>query len=221
MINSGDHIIIAGDSWAAGEWAANPVTKEYGVTHTGLEYYMSSYRCRVLNLGKGAFSDRQSIDSIVTALREGFKPDKIFWIQTAPLRDLRPYSPDTFPKSLEEFMEVQNTLLVKSYQSLASINLPIHCIGGTTKLNVDLLSAHKTLNPLIPSIYEFFGVSPPQFHLDAWVQDDAVMTPEFTEQVYDLLQGSKDLPAKWFYPDGFQPNRTAHQALFEYILSLN
>lgn len=214
MISPGDTIVIAGDSWGCGEWAV--VDKKYAVVHKGLEQYLIDYGCEVINVSVPGNSNIISANALKDAVSQ-FNPSYCFWFQTDPMRDLRPYDPDTFPRRLSELHLTQYNKLVEVYKLLSEIDMPVHCMGGTVKLNLHLLSAHDNLVPLIPSIIEMFGGPDIQCWVSEWIQHPNIkFTFEFIKEISQLPH---KLPKKWFYPDGYHPNRLAHKQIFEYILA--
>ena len=209
---------MGGDSWAVGEWTAIHSTEEYFVSHKGLEFYFEAYRCQVVNAGKGGFSNSSSSNAIKAALESGFNPDLIFWVQTSPLREFAPYSHFTFPKTIKELYEESSKLLDKTYAFLNSMNRPIYCMGGVTKLDTGLMAKYPNLIPIIPSIFEFFSIPARTIHIDEWVKDDKIMTPKFTEEIYNAISHDVvTLPPQLFWPDGCHPNRHAYKRIFDYL----
>jgi hypothetical protein len=105
LINKGDRILIAGDSWGCGEWAI------FGrkVAHLGLQTYLTEYGCEVTNVSVGGYSNKDSINSIKNKLISTYTCDSIIWFQTDPIRDLKPYkdNADKFSLEIEDFLKVR------------------------------------------------------------------------------------------------------------------
>jgi hypothetical protein len=87
------NILIAGDSWGCGEWPHRSAGLPNGVVlHKGLEQYFLDLGFPVTNLSVAGYSNKQSIDALINCTNlDQF--DKIYWIQTDPLRE---YSEEDF-----------------------------------------------------------------------------------------------------------------------------
>ena len=218
LINKDSKILIVGDSWGCGEWGLDPHSKKYTVLHKGLEQYLIDFGCTVTNLSVGGCSN----DSIFRTLKEQiqFSYDVIIWFQTDPLRNLRPYleNLEIFKKEKDDFILVHDELLDLTYKKFNSLNTPIYCLGGTTRLDLDLMKKYSNLHPVIPSIAEFFGDVQVRIWPSSWVQEFASKYEKiFTESLLNYLYSecNINLSVKWFYPDGGHPNRAAHEKIFE------
>jgi len=225
MISPNDTILIAGDSWACGEWTIEDGS--WAVTHRGLEHFLIEYGCKVHNVGMGGASNKDAVGYLTESL-ETIKPDVILWFQTDPIRDLRPYPADSFPRTVDELYTIQEQLLNSIYAELNELGVAIHCMGGVFKLNEHLLANYDKLIPIIPSIIELFGVPAITCWISDWIQYDHLkLSYEFLrelEQINPMYPNPTDrlcrygLPEVWFFPDGLHPNRAAHREIFEYIL---
>ena len=217
MITPGDKIVIAGDSWGCGEW--DFVNDIHAVSHLGLEKYFTDYGCEVYNLSRGASSNNDSVNQLSSDFVKTINPDIVFWFQTDPIRDLRPYDKTLFPQTVSDLIEQQNDLIKKTYERLNALDIKIHCIGGTVKLSPSIIN-YPNLNLFIDSVIEFFGGTAPEFWISEWIQCDDLISTDFLDELYTMTMydPSKTLPKEWFHPDGFHPNRFAHQKIFEYIL---
>lgn len=214
MIAPGEKILIAGDSWGCGEWGFE---NGHGVKHTGLEHYLTEYGCTVYNVSLGGGCNKDSVDRITSSVKS-LTLDKIFWFQTDPMRDLRPYDPAVFPKSINEIINCQQQLLNKTYADLNSIGSKIYCLGGVTRLHSSIVS-YSNLITVIDSIVELFGAKSIDVWVSDWIQYDNLFSPELIEDLYSIPNPKTILPQYWFYPDGYHPNRFAHQKIFEHILN--
>ena len=212
MISPGDNILIAGDSWSCGEWSSDD---PYRVTHRGLEHYLTEYGCNVINLSKAGGSNKDMV-SVLVATLPIYKPHFVFWFQTDPMRDLRPYKQKTFPTSSKSLLDVSGQLLSNAYAELDSIGIKIHCMGGTTKLHHSIES-YNNLIPFIPSIIEKFGGPDIDFWISDWINSPNIrLSDDFLSELE--VHPQHILPKEWFFPDGFHPNREAHYKIFEVIL---
>ena len=214
MISPGNQVWIVGDSWGCGEWFYDGTN--YGVIHTGLEHYLREYGCEVTNLSEGG-SENQRIVDILQGRANMPKPDYIFWFQTDPIRDVRPFDQETFPKDVNSLKKLGETLMNKTYKQLNDLDVPIHCMGGVSKLH-DSIKNYPNLIPLIPSIVEMFGGVDVGFWISDWIQCDHLnFSDSFLTELENHPQNT--LPKQWFFPDGNHPNREAHRRIFEYILN--
>ena len=209
-------IQILGDSWGCGEWGNCP----YGISHTGLQQYFEDSGYVVCNRSTPGSSNTYSINRIIN------NPliEYIFWFQSDPIRDLRPYTlfKETY-KTYDQLLAKSNQLLLISYQRLNSLNRPIFCIGGCSKLNLELMTKFKNLVPIIPSVQELLI---PEFkHPTFWISEwKPLLDRQFDINSLDrfiLDQQTQDsiqlLSREYFIPDRYHPNRKAHKVIFDYI----
>lgn len=213
MIVAGDKILIVGDSWGCGEWSND--IYPHRVTHLGLEYYLRKYGCKVSNLSEPGAANKRIVE-ILKEIVKIQKPDYIFWFQSDPIRDLRPYDQVTFPQSISELLHLGERLLNKTYVELNNLGCKIYCIGGVTKLHKSI-DHYDNLIPLIDSIIEMFDGIDSGFWISEWIQvKHLTFKDSFLTQLENHMQNT--LPKEYFYPDGNHPNRKAHLKIFEYIL---
>jgi hypothetical protein len=221
MINPGDKIVIAGDSWGCGEW--DFVNGNYTVSHLGLEKYLTDYGCEVYNLSKGGSSNHVSVNTLSYKFVKILNPDIVFWFQTDPIRDLRPYNKTFFPQTVSDLIKQQHVLINKTYARLNALGMKINCIGGTVKLFPSIAN-YPNLNSFMGSVVEFFGGTAPEFWISDWIQCDDLISSDFLDELYTtgntgINHPNRALPKEWFSPDGIHPNRFAHQKIFEFILT--
>lgn len=213
MILPNDSILIIGDSWGCGEWSAS--SDPYRVTHLGLEHFLKEYGCTVINLSRPGASNKTTVQIFKDHV-DVFDPKYIFWFQTDPMRDLRPYDQETFPKDVASLLGMSELLLNDTYKELNEMDRTIHCMGGTTKLH-SAINNYQNLVSFIPSIIEMFGGTDQGFWISDWINADNL---KFTEKFLSELEQHPmhSLPKEWFWPDGAHPNQNAHRKIFEYIL---
>ena len=221
LINEHSKILIIGDSWGCGEWRwSRPGVG--GPVHPGLELYLKEYGCDVTNLSVGGSSNSEILDRLNDCIKINNSYDVIIWFQTDPLRDLQPYADniEIFKKDKEDFILVHDELLDSIYAKFNSLNLPIYCLGGTTKLNLELLKKYPNLHPVIPSIIEMFG----EVHIRIWPSSTWIKDPQvlksLSHSLVDYLHSecNPKLSQEWFHPDGKHPNRKAHKKIFEFLI---
>lgn len=146
-----------------------------------------------------------------------YNPKYVFWFQTDPIRDLRPYDQETFPKSSNELMETNHELLEKTYAELNNIGVKIHCMGGVTNLKPSI-EKYPNLISVIPSIVQMFNGPNIDFWISDWINSPHLrLNDEFLSELENHPQHI--LPKKWFFPDGVHPNREAHRRIFEFIIN--
>lgn len=215
MIHPETRIMIAGDSWGCGEWDNST---PYVRPHLGIEQYFREYRCNVMNLSIGGSNNEHSANSILL-IAPTLRPHLIFWIQTDPFRS---FDINTeFPQRYEDLCSYQRSHLSNIYARLNSLGQPIQCIGGCSKLDMDLIADYTNLVPIIPSIIEFFDCIAPV----CWTSIKFVNSigSDISLAALDMLLENtvdplKILDQKWFFPDGGHPNRAAHLKIFEYLV---
>ena len=229
LINKGDRILIAGDSWGCGEWDVF-ATK---ITHLGLQAYLAEYGCSVTNISIPGSSNIDSINNLKNQLLDN-SYDVVLWIQTDPIRDLRPYSDnsDKFALHIDDFLKLQDELLINTYHSLNELGPNILCIGGCADIRLPLIKNYPNLNPIIPSIIEFFGCESMPLWIPGsrWLHDNNItisnsIVDYMHENVIKWERAGEYrfivdyyLDKKWFFPDGHHPNRHALKEIFNYLI---
>jgi hypothetical protein len=212
-------ILISGDSWAAGEW---PVDSTIG-THQGLIHYFREDGHEVTSR---AMPGADSLGTITGLIENMDNDDYIFWFQTDPLRNLRPYKElGTTIKTYTDLVQKNDEILDIAYRYLNSIGKKIHCLGGCGKLDLNLIKNYNNLIPLIPSVTELLlkDYEHPRLWFSDWYDK---VDENFDMDSIDLFLIDKrkqdslalDLDKKeFFWPDGGHPNRKGHKVLYEHI----
>ena len=219
MINKSSKILIGGDSWGLGEWDWDP---DHRIVHKGItQYFNDDGYQEVFNCSAGGSSNKEAIDRLAYVIAD-YNPDYIFWFQTDPIRDLRPYT-DYIIKSYQQLVDDHETLINTTYRKLNSLGVQIHCIGGCSKLNLMLLEQYSNLTALIPSCIELLtDRKHPEFWCTDWASSlDPELDYESTNLLYDMfcnppLNLEQNYP-KFFKPDGYHPNRHGHRVIYKYI----
>jgi hypothetical protein len=220
------NILLCGDSWACGEWDFIISENTYGVSdYTWDNYFYYKPNINFKTCGKANCSNYDSYLQLKSAIKD-FSPDVILWMQTDPIRDLRPYDNiyNLF-SSYEIFIKKQNELLDNTYSLFDSFNAKIYCLGGTSKLNLHLLSKYKNLVPFIESIKEF--LYPNLIHQEICISDwrEKIFSMNLEKDMLDILYENFTIQrltqkkefAYYFSPDGGHPNRTAINVVCNYI----
>jgi hypothetical protein len=194
-----------------------------GVKHKGLEFYLTTAGYDVVNTSEGASSNNDAVSRIIHAFDNSI--NLIIFIQTDPLRNLRPYNgfKDQF-KTYDQLIEYQNYSLSITYDQLNNIGKPIICLGGCSKLNISFIKNFSNLIPLIPSIPEW--LVPDYTMPDIWQSDwwQQIGRQFDIDSLDKLLQNRKmqDSMAKkkyekYFQPDGSHANRHAWKMVYDYL----
>lgn len=204
------------------EWAFVQQNYIKSVLHPGLAQYLIEYGHNVVNVSKEAQSNSYAIDQIKS--QDISKFDLIIWFQTDPLRDLFPYK--TFAidyTTYESLINKQNQLLTESYTQFNSFNKKVLCLGGLSKLNLQLIQSFENLVAAIPSIPEFLLPNFRHFEIafSDWYDlvDRQFSLDDLDKLLYNKkLQDSMDKYKDLFWPDGAHPNRIGHKKIFEYLI---
>jgi hypothetical protein len=216
-------IVIGGDSWGVREWSDSEEI------HRGMWQYFEEDGYDVdMSAIPGECNNItiNHLKNVVSSPLERY--DYIFWFQSDPIRDLRPY--DDFGKSIktyEDLVTKSDELIDKTYKFLNSIGQKIYCIGGCSKLNLELMKKYKNLYPLIESVTEF--ILPNYQHPKLWHSDWINVVDKLDMESIDFLLEDKlkqDSLAdnknkeyrEYFWPDGGHPNRKGHRILYDYII---
>ena len=220
------NIAIGGDSWGVGEWSINITLN---ITHGGIRQYFEEDGHEVSMSAIPGESNNITTNHLRNVVSYPLiKYDYIFWFQSDPIRDLRPY--DDFGKSIKTYEDLiikSNELIDKTYNFLNSIGQKIYCIGGCSKLNLELIKKYNNLYPLIESVTEF--ILPNYEHPKLWYSDWIKFVDKLDMESIDLLLKDKlnqDSLAnteikehkEYFWPDGGHPNRKGHRVLYDYII---
>ena len=207
------NILIGGDSWGVREWSDSEEV------HKGMwQYFEEDGHIVTMAAIPGECNNitTNHLNNILSSPSNHY--DYIFWFQSDPIRDLRPY--DDFGKSIKTYEDLLN-----------SIGQKIYCIGGCSKLNMELIKKYNNLYPLIDSVTEF--ILPTYTHPKLWCSDWIKVVDRLDMESIDLLLKDKlnqdslaDTKIKehkeYFWPDGGHPNRKGHKVLYDFIIdSLN
>jgi hypothetical protein len=233
-----DTIIIAGDSWAMGEFNFDTVY------HTGLEQYLRDDGLNVVNCGEAGCSNCKSILNLYEVLiRSDIKKErtKIFFFWTDWHRDLcRQYDHSLYGDLVEPlehrfhyprdynaqlphqlFYRVLKRLEMIAQKSLCSIGL----IGGSSDV-IDVGDAHPGVYTACQSftnlcindidytddpVYSFFTY--PEFGRDKFRSKFFL---EDLDRANSRRKQWQDNP-NWFCSDGIHANRNAYRKLYMFL----
>jgi lysophospholipase L1-like esterase len=218
-------IHIAGDSWGVGEWVREEHDcrgRSDNVSHRGLEYFLTQQGHTVFNYSAGGLSNIRSAETL--SIRP--QADYVFWFQTDPMRDFYLDAKKWSFTTYDTLIDASDELLGAAYKSLNDIGVKIYCIGGLSKLNLELLAKYPNLVPLIPSVMEFLvpGFAAPAVIYSKWTRwfdsrkhlFSVNDLDRITLEMVKITGLRKDYP-ELFWPDGVHPNREGHRLLFNHI----
>jgi hypothetical protein len=224
-------IFIGGDSWGCGEWDING-----NLSHGGIAQYFNKDTHKVINVSRAGASNNQSIIRLHTELKSNYATgDLIFWIQTDPLRDVRPYFELTKKISIAGgFNQLCYNLLRTQYIRLNDIakefNTTIFLIGGKWDLVTEQLNDLANINPIVESWAKIIFTDTIDFYpfrtntsdwtiknidLSTYPKDFAKLVVDevyYLEQCFNILQNNLDL-----FLDGAHPSRHGHWLLYNYL----
>jgi hypothetical protein len=218
------NIVIGGDSWGVREWS------DLEEIHRGMWQYFEEDGHEVSMSAIPGESNNITTNHLRNVVSYPLiKYDYIFWFQSDPIRDLRPYN--DFGKSIKTYEDLVNKsdeLIDKTYDFLNSIGQKIYCIGGCSKLNMELIKKYNNLYPLIESVTEF--ILPDYQHPKLWHSDWINVVDKLDMDSIDFLLEDKmkqdslaDTKIKehkeYFQPDGGHPNRKGHKVLYDFIIN--
>jgi lysophospholipase L1-like esterase len=236
-------ILIAGDSWACGEWEKASMTYTHGgltnslLIHGGLTDYLIDQGHRVINLGYPGGSNHDSTNRLSNFLIQNKKIiiKNIIVFQTEWLRS------NSVPLDIKEgYFKLQNTLISRFYCELSELstkfNIPIYIIGGTSDTvwidqfekeypgvkvvcqsfsNLLLTNNHKISNPVYSLMTADQSKQIEYFKNNSNQADLQLMLDDMDRgQVRFILWKNHK---EFFWPDGTHPNRYAHKILFEFL----
>jgi lysophospholipase L1-like esterase len=213
--------LIAGDSWGCGEWVND--STGYRVIHNGLQQYLDEAGHLTKNVSKGGRSNLVSVRRLKAELFIKSDYDYVIWFQTDPLRDLRPYDKSKFATftNIDDMLASSSMLLNVTYKFLNTIGVPIYCVGGLSKLNIELMKDYKNLIPMIPSVKEL--CVPDHCHSNIafsdWINYISKEFQDFDEliSIKHEFDNFFENPSNkvFFWPDGVHPNRYGHKIIFD------
>lgn len=207
-------ILIAGDSWGCGEWSTDG-----NVVHTGLQTFLEMKGYTVVNVSKGGVSNKYIIDKLKNKLSE--KYDHIFFIQSDPLRDIEVSVYDTkWFKDYDDLISLTKKLLDDTYKSLNNIAVPIYCIGGCFKIDLNIIEKYENLNPVIPSMIELLGYESPNLWMSReWYKklDDRwdIETLDKILDEFNKVEKFKNIP--YFMAGSGHPDRHGLKKVFDFL----
>lgn len=219
-------ILLAGDSWGCGVWAKNKKNETPTVIHRGIEQFMSDDGHEVVNISQGGFANYEIINKMKSVINDNF--DYIFYIQTDPLRDH--FKSSIFQKKeiwftdYQSLLEINNKLMLDTYNKLNNFGKTIHMIGGCSKVESNMLEQFSNLKLVLCSIPEFIcdGYTAPKiFFTQKWWRDE--LDDRWSLETLDKIIEQQD---KWhwlgkncshFKEDRYHSDRHGYEKVYNYI----
>lgn len=217
--NDQPKIVVAGSSWARGEWApGNPV-----VQHDGIKQYFADAGYTVVDASQARSYHSRVTKFLDSKLASNYTDgDIVFFIMADPLLDL--IMPELASMNLKRDSDARNlpnfTDAIKQAGGLINLirqqqdyiysqldlvakqyNTQIHCIGGTYNVNTNLLSKYNNLTAIVPSwIYllagqyrEHPGTDNPEFGITYTWGIDYIDLSTYTKDFADQVREEFDL----------------------------
>ena len=224
-------ILIAGDSWACGEWL------EHSVIHGGLTDYLIDQHYKVINLGRPGGSNDDSITRIedFLNLNKNIIIKNIIVFQTEWTRS-------NILDIDSEYTSLREGIISKFYYNLSRLstkfNTTTHIIGGCSDTiwidlfeinypgvnvacqsftNLILTNNHRICSPVYSLMtnnntnsdkIEYFKKQFNQYNLKLLLDDI-----DQGHARLDIWSKNKE----FFWPDGVHPNRAGHKILFNFL----
>ena len=222
-------IYIGGDSWGCGEISGKISPGVTRLAHRGIEQLFKDSGHNVNNSSQVGVSNSMSVAALAQSLYAGPLPDYVFWFQTDPLRDLVPYEENFKNKysTYQQLIDKSRLQITDTYRTLNELGVTVYCLGGCSKLYVDIMSQYSNLVPLVPSVTQL--VIPDYPHPELW-QSGWIVGHErqFSIDELDLIIADREaqlllnsnessLYVKYFQPDGQHLNRLGHRFLFNFL----
>ena len=230
-------IIIAGDSWACGEWTGCKIS------HPGLTKYLTDLGYLVINLGKPGGSNIYSADLVNDFLTVSthLNISHVFVFQTEWIRDVELENEENLVKDVATgYSSLKMRLMNRFYYKLSRISqqskTPIHLIGGCSDTiwldkfsqkypglsvccqsltNLLLTGNHRIEDPV-------YAIMAEHSEKDIVYLKNNIDSKDLQLLLDDIDQGNQRLTtwnqhASFFWPDGVHANQTAHGILFEFL----
>lgn len=235
-------IIIAGDSWGCGELDEHVIDRRE-IAHPGLATYFQEAGYQVVNLsqmGGGNKNSAESIDAFLHVNKHLESPCVIVF-QTEWDRDILAEDPAEIRNNIEEgYEEFKNRAIAKFYYRLLFSSqrhgVPVYIVGGCgdadwldkfeteypglrivcqSLTNLLVKNDHRVLRP----VYSTFGMG--HETVIEYIKKH-VSSADLELLIADIDAGNRRAVAwqdnkKYFWPDGYHPNREGHRVLFEFL----
>lgn len=235
-------ILIAGDSWACGEWSDDN-KGGYGISHSGLTKYLTDLGYLVINLGKPGGSNIHSADRVNDFLTVSthLNISHVFVFQTEWIRDIKFEDEEILVEDVATgYLSLKNRLISRFYSKLSQSSqqskTPIHLIGGCSDTiwldkfsqeypglnvccqsftNLLLTENHRIANPV-------HALMTKQAEKNIVYLKNSIDSKDLQLLLDDIDQGKQRFTTwnqqkSFFWPDGGHANQTAHGILFKFL----
>ena len=235
-------ILIAGDSWSAGEWQY--IGNTHTVVHSGFAMHLMDKGLNVINLSKGGGSNYETCQRLENFLtfNPTVKIKQIIVCQTEWHRDGIFYSQKDFEQLFALGYEgIKNQWIGMFYRRLSYMSqkwsLPVYIIGGCSDtIWIDQFESEYPGCKILCQSWTNLMMNYDS-RIESPVFSQFIINQDFIEQIKqntgigsinfllkDIDAGSqrrqmiKDHP-EYFEPDGIHPNRHAHELLYKHVLN--
>lgn len=207
-------IIVAGDSWACGEWGGWDTEQGYRVLDAGVSERLREQGHSVELVAQGGSTNLAQIAAVRREARAG---DCVVFVQTDPLRDR-----GEIPGDLATYRSERRGRMAALYRALAGLPCSVLLVGGNTAVEADLIDPESPVRVAVADWVAELGLTRPTPHLcRAW------RYPDCEPPLLELWEGDErrlrlwdqrcrapgTAEHEWFWPDGRHPNRRAHEWL--------
>tara|TARA_B100001093_G_scaffold499343_1_gene548490 strand:+ start:1645 stop:2313 length:669 start_codon:yes stop_codon:yes gene_type:complete len=209
-------ILIAGDSWAMGEW---PEKQEDDIQHKGLEQYLIDDNHTVVNISMGGDPHNVILENLKT-IDEKFDIAFVFTVDPHSKMEDENFWQKDF--SYEDYYNRHKQAIRKFVLGLDKLNIgPIKLLGGSSKC-LQEYTQDTSIEIAIPSIIELLIPGIKQYDMCFQYHHhllDESINAEIVDKVYEQAKIFDSIFYKEpiMYPDGEHPNREGHYKIYEVL----
>jgi hypothetical protein len=220
-------IIIAGDSWACGEWPEKEKSPaglrgNKLLLHKGITHYLAELGHEVTCLACGGQSNFDQLRTIIRWCSTNTLPNYILFVVTDPLRDAA-----VVPGNFSEYRFAYNSLLDHLYRELDKLGILTLLVGGVVPVDPGRVPRSQVRVVCEDWVKMIVGYRPVENLCRSWIYPDAdIDLLKYWEQEeqklnnwLDLCREEGTIEHKYFWPDGRHPNRLSHSFLIDHIRS--
>ena len=214
-------ILIAGDSWAMGEWNSEWQGPEHQILHKGLEQYLLDDNHTVTNTAKPG----DGLDVILTTLKEHSKQkyDYVFVFVVDPHRDIEQDKFWIKDFTYQDYYNRHKKLIRKFVSNLEDLDIgPIVLIGGAAECLEEYVQGTK-ITIGIPSIIELLLSKEHQYEMCFQTHYGDINMDNITQKTLEGVYKQALMFDNIFhkepimYPDGEHPNREGHYKIYKVL----
>jgi hypothetical protein len=228
--------LIAGDSWACGEWGYNK-TRDGSLTHPGLGQFMCDHDHLAINVGVPGGSNSQTAKQVKDFLTHNkqLEISAVLVFQTEWPRDTKFQKLDFVQQCISQgYAFLRDQLITNFYEQLSTLsltfNVPVWLIGGCSDTwppeqidgqfpGVQVLCQSMTnllldKNHLVTNPVYSYNLTPITEYKKKFSSNDLEFLIQDIEkgiQRQKLWESSQ----RYFFPDILHPNRKGHKILFD------